>query len=127
MIVGVGFSSSRICRSSANTLLPLKRLKKSILTALSIKPEVSFPIVKLKRCSNRMARKTRVGSSTKLKLCKTRIVFSLISFCPVKKSMRVPKFFSFNWMASVLIVKSLRNRSSLMELISTIGSAAGNL
>ena len=127
IMAGTGLSSSRICFNSPRTLRPLRPSKKFMLTAFSISPLVNLPIVKPKRCSKRMARNTRVGSSTKLKLCSTRMIFSLISLRAEKKSINVPNFSLFSWIASVLMVKSRRKRSSLMELISTIGSAAGNL
>src|SRR5699024_5189084 len=80
---------------------------------------------KVNRVSKRTARRIRVGSSMKLKLCSTLIVLLRRSACPLKGSTRSPKISGFRQSAIELMVKSLRYKSSFSVDSSTSGSEAG--
>ncbi len=123
--MGTGSSSLRMSTSSVKILRPERRSRNPISTAFLIRFWVCLPSWKPNRCSKRIARKTLVGSSTKLRLWSTRITFSLISLWAPKKSISSPNTPLFNLMARVLMVKSRRYKSLLMELVSTVGRAAG--
>ena len=124
-MAGMGFSSEKISFNSVKQRCPKKRLNRFIFTAFFRSFSVCLPMVNPIRCSKRIALKIRVGSSTKLKLCKILILRSFISVWQLKKSTRVPNFSGFKLMAMALMVKSRRYRSSFKEESSTVGMAAG--
>ncbi len=120
-----GFSSLKIEISSSLILIPVSSETMFISIAEIANFSVRLSILKPNLCSNRTALKILVGSSMKLNLWSTLILFAVISLRPPKKSSIVPKSFLFKDKASVFIVKSLLARSCLMLPISTSGSAAG--
>jgi len=122
------FSSLRIVKSSSFILVFLASVKSPVFIVFFIKFLVSFSILKFNFTEYLTALNILVGSSIKLKLCKTLIFFSSKSLNPFKRSIKFPKQFLLIQIARVLIVKSLLNKSSfIFPPISTLGKDAGSL
>ena len=112
-------STSRLSRQGeSRSKIPCPR-------ASSIEWAVRRSISNSSRAASRTARKARVGSSTNKRPCRTRIRRCPRSSMAPQRSSTEPKRPGSRESARVLIVKSLRARSSATVALSTWGSAAG--